>query len=310
MLDDLQRFPVTAILCIGAVASFAAELTGRSVEHMVLSAPLVMEEPWRLITTIFPHGGFIHLAFNLLWIWMLGRAIEARIGTIGMLVLVIVTTLSASGLQLVFVGRPIGLSGVVYGLAAYAWMRGRRDPLFRGVIDDSTRNLLVAWFFVCILLTWVGAMNIANAAHAGGALMGIALGTGRPWIAPLILSVLGTGVLFRASIPIRDPGAYEWFREGAMAFNARNFPRAERFLGEAARRDPDHAEAWYWLGEARRRRGDQEGAIEALDRAARLDLSAFQDETLRAAFAEKLREEARSAEGETAPGAKDDDSRP
>ncbi|MEC8513547.1 MAG: rhomboid family intramembrane serine protease [Planctomycetota bacterium] len=308
MLNDLQRFPITAILCIGAVASFAAELSGRSVEHMVLSAPLVMEEPWRLVTTIFPHGGVIHLLFNLLWIWMLGRMIEARIGTGGMLVLVLVTTLSASGMQLVFVGRPIGLSGVVYGLAGYAWMRGRRDPIFRGVIDDSTRNLLVAWFFVCILLTWIGAMNIANAAHAGGALMGIALGTGRPWIAPLILSVLGTAVLFRASIPIRDPAAYEWFVEGGEAFNARDLPRAERFLDQATRRDPEMAEAWYWLGETRRRRGDDEGAIEALDRAARLDLSVFQDETLREFFAGQLRDEARGSE--PASGAKDDDSRP
>ncbi len=308
MLNDLQRFPITAILCIGAVASFAAELSGRSVEHMVLSAPLVMEEPWRLVTTIFPHGGVIHLLFNLLWIWMLGRMIEARIGTGGMLVLVLVTTLSASGMQLVFVGRPIGLSGVVYGLAGYAWMRGRRDPIFRGVIDDSTRNLLVAWFFVCILLTWIGAMNIANAAHAGGALMGIALGTGRPWIAPLILSVLGTAVLFRASIPIRDPAAYEWFVEGGEAFNARDLPRAERFLDQATRRDPEMAEAWYWLGETRRRRGDEEGAIEALDRAARLDLSVFQDETLREFFAGQLRDEARGSE--SASGTNDDDSRP
>lgn len=310
MLNDLQRFPITAILCIGAVAAFAAELSGRSVEHMVLSAPLLADEPWRLLTTVFPHGGLVHLAFNLLWIWMLGRAIEARIGAVAMLVLVIVTTLSASGLQLVFVGRPIGLSGVVYGLAGYAWMRGRRELLFRDVIDDSTRNLLVAWFFVCILLTKIGAMNIANAAHAGGALMGIALGTGRPWIAPLILSVLGTGVVFRASIPIRDPAAYEWFIEGGKAFNARDLPRAERFLDQATRRDPEMAAAWYWLGETRRRRGDEGGALEALDRAARLDLSVFQDPNLRDAFEAQLRAEAAIDDSEAEPASNDDDSRP
>ena len=73
---------------------------------------------------------------------MLGRSIEARIGTVGMLVLVVVTTLSASGLQLVFVGRPIGLSGVVYGLAGYAWMRGRRELLFR---ESSTTPRGTSW---------------------------------------------------------------------------------------------------------------------------------------------------------------------
>lgn len=305
MLDDLQRFPITAILCIGAVAAFAADLSGRSVEHMILSAPLVMEEPWRLITTIFPHGGIIHIVFNLMWVWMLGRVLEARLGTGAMLVLALVTGLTASGFQLVFVGRPIGLSGVVYGLAAYAWMRGRRDPVYRGIIDDSTRNLLVAWFFVCILLTYVGAVNIANAAHAGGAIMGLALGSGRPWLAPLIVSVLGTAVLFRTSIPIRDPGAYEWFIEGGKAYNDRDYDRAEYFLGQAALRDPGLAEAWYWLGETRLRSGNEEGAIEALATAAQIDINVFNDPQTRreiAAYLRSVREEA--------PKPGDDDSRP
>ena len=70
------------------------------------------------------------------------------------------------------------------------------------------------------------------------------------------------------------------------------------------------AAAWYWLGETRRRRGDEAGAPEALDRAARLDLSVFQDENLRDAFAAQLRAEAAIGESGTEPVSNDDDSRP
>ena len=70
------------------------------------------------------------------------------------------------------------------------------------------------------------------------------------------------------------------------------------------------AAAWYWLGETRRRRGDEGGALEALDRAARLDLRVFQDPNLRDAFEAQLRAEAAIDDSEAEPASNDDDSRP
>lgn len=309
MFDEAQRYPITTILCVGAVAAFAAQLSGRSVDHMVLSSPLLFSEPWRLLTTIFPHGNIVHILFNLLWTWQLGRVLEARLGSPGMVVLALVTALSASALQVVFGGRPVGLSGVVYGLAAYAWMRGRKDPAYAGIIDDSTRNLLVAWFFICIGLTWIGAMNVANAAHAGGALIGLALGTGRPWLTPLVMTLIGTATLFRVLIPFHDPNAGEYFRQGVLSLQDGRDGDAEAFFEEATRRAPTMAEAWFNVGVMKQRRGDLAGSQEAFLEAARLDLTLFEQDGNRQAYAELLRQREAQRARETL-RSDDGDSRP
>ncbi|WP_419191336.1 rhomboid family intramembrane serine protease [Saltatorellus ferox] len=182
---------------MGSIATFIAQETGRSVQHLILTPLDALTEPWRYLTTVFPHGGILHLAFNVFWIWQLGRAIESRIGPAWTAGLTIVSALAASGTEVLMLNNAIGLSGVVYAFAMFAWARGRHDPKFRGVIDRSTLNLLIGWFFLCIIATEAGVMRIANGAHAGGAAMGFLLGLRRAWLAPLLLVGLGTAIFFR-----------------------------------------------------------------------------------------------------------------
>ncbi len=33
-------------------------------------------QAWRLVTSALLHGGWLHILFNAMWIWSLGRAIE------------------------------------------------------------------------------------------------------------------------------------------------------------------------------------------------------------------------------------------
>lgn len=197
LIDDAERAPITTILCVGSIAAFLAQETGRSVDHLVLTPLDALTEPWRYLTTVFPHGGVFHLVFNVFWVWQLGRAIESRLGPGRTAALTIISALAASGTEVLMFNAAIGLSGVVYAFAMFAWARGRHDPRFRDVIDRRTLNLLIGWFFLCIVATETGFMRVANGAHAGGAAMGFLLGLRRLWFAPLFLLGMGAAIFVR-----------------------------------------------------------------------------------------------------------------
>ena len=86
-------------------------------------------ELWRLLTPMFIHFGALHLIFNLLWLRDLGSMIEARQSSWRLALLVIVIG-ACSNLAQFYYSGPVfgGLSGVVYGLLGYIWIRGKFDP--------------------------------------------------------------------------------------------------------------------------------------------------------------------------------------
>ena len=99
IVQDAQRFPVTAVMIIGAVAAVLAEASGRSIDHLMLLPGTALTGPWRLVTCVLPHGGPFHLVFNVYWIWMLGRIIESRLGSPSTAVLSLLCAVAASGLE-------------------------------------------------------------------------------------------------------------------------------------------------------------------------------------------------------------------
>ncbi|HMP74478.1 MAG TPA: rhomboid family intramembrane serine protease [Kiritimatiellia bacterium] len=130
-------------------------------------------EVWRLITPIFIHFGPIHLLFNMLWLKDLGSAIEGRYGWRYLLVFTLVTA-ALSNVGQYMVSNPLfgGMSGVVYGLLGFVWIRGRVDPWAGIALHSSTVVMMMVWFVLCL----TGLMgNIANTAHAVG------LGCGAAW---------------------------------------------------------------------------------------------------------------------------------
>jgi GlpG protein len=133
-------------------------------------------EFWRLLTPVFVHFTPLHLLFNMLWLLDLGSMIEARQGT-GRLGLLVVLFGIASNLAQYWWGGVgpnfNGMSGVVYGLLGYIWMKGKFDPASGLYLHPHTVAMMLIWFFLCLTPLVPG---IANMAHAAGLALGIACG--------------------------------------------------------------------------------------------------------------------------------------
>lgn len=129
---------------------------------------------WRLITPIFVHYGILHILFNMMVLKDLGTMIEIRRGGWKLIALVIAFAIPSNLLQYVYGGPGFaGMSGVLYGLFGYIWMRGRWDPGSGLYLPQQSVASMMIWFALCA----VGVIpNVANAAHAGGLIAGIVWG--------------------------------------------------------------------------------------------------------------------------------------
>jgi len=131
-------------------------------------------EFWRLITPIFIHFGILHLAFNMLWLWDLGGAIERIRSWLLLLRLVLLMGIFSNLAEYIYSGPAFGgMSGVVYGLLGYIWMQGHFNPRFGLYLRIPIVIMMLVWFVLC----WSGLVgNIANMAHTIGLLIGIVWG--------------------------------------------------------------------------------------------------------------------------------------
>ena len=118
-------------------------------------------EVWRLFTPMFVHFGLPHLFFNILWLLDLGTMIERRQSTARLALLVLViAALSNFGQYLI--GGPGfgGMSGVVYGLLGYAWMKGKFDPASGLFVHPQTMLMMLVWLFLCMTPLLAALFNI------------------------------------------------------------------------------------------------------------------------------------------------------
>jgi GlpG protein len=129
---------------------------------------------WRLLTPIFIHFGPLHLLFNMLWLSDLGSMIEKRQGMLKLAVLVVILGI-ASNLGQYWEDGPFfgGMSGVVYGLFGYIWLRGQCDPALGLTLSPTTVWMMLAWYFLC-LFGIIG--HVANTAHSVGLVLGVLWG--------------------------------------------------------------------------------------------------------------------------------------
>ena len=143
-------------------------------------------EWWRLITPMLIHFSFAHLAFNCLWIYILGQKIELYDGHFKFIALVIFSSLLANYTQYIFSESSIfgGLSGVIYGMFGFCMIIELETKNERYGLPPAIYLFMLIWMLLGFLgvLTIFGFGNIANYAHLGGLVGGLIFGMVTKWI--------------------------------------------------------------------------------------------------------------------------------
>ena len=155
-----------------------------------------------LVTSMFLHGGWGHLAGNMLFLWIFGDNLEEEMGHVGFLVFYLAAGFAAGAAQIAAdTGSPvpmIGASGAIAGvMGGYLLLfpRAKVDVLFIFVIFFRIFAIpawivLGVWFAMQVFAgstTPTTGGGVAYWAHAGGFLGGLAL------MLPFWLSLGGRG---------------------------------------------------------------------------------------------------------------------
>jgi membrane associated rhomboid family serine protease len=173
-------------------------------ESLLLASPPVIwdGQVWRLLTTCFLHGNFLHILCNGMALWQLGPVLEAYLGRWLYLGFFALVGMASMGGQLALEPWPVvGLSGILFGMFGFLWALRKRKDFAAAALPPSLIQSLVFFFFLGIVLDSSGAMAIGNWAHAVGGLVGWLLGYAslhvrRKLLVPLTALVgLGIGLL-------------------------------------------------------------------------------------------------------------------
>jgi GlpG protein len=193
----LRRRPLTTALVSICVAVFLlASQNGEHLKrHLWIATPQIVEgqerddglhdilngEVWRLVTPIFMHANMFHIFFNMWWLVDLGTLIEIRRGTLRLALLVLISAIISNVAQYFWMEhtdpgewhRFLGMSGVVYALFGYIWMKGLYQPEQGMMLHPNTISIMLLWLVLCM----TGVMGqIGNAAHFMGLVVGVAFG--------------------------------------------------------------------------------------------------------------------------------------
>jgi GlpG protein len=172
-----RRRPVTLVMIIACVALAVGVLSTVDAQLMFSWPDIQAGQVWRLVTPIFLHAPLntnpLHLLFNMFMLYQLGTLVERNLGSFRFALLVLAVALVSNYAQFAARGPNfLGMSGVVYGLFGYAWVRGRLEPASGLHLRSNVAFIMIGWFVLCA----VGAIgNVANWAHGGGLVMGAVL---------------------------------------------------------------------------------------------------------------------------------------
>jgi membrane associated rhomboid family serine protease len=183
---DPRTWSVTQTLIVINVVVFLWEVldgvtlsgsdTGWVYVHGVLFGPYMSHgyhQYWRLLTSGFMHASLIHIGFNMLSLWFVGRSLEPAIGRAYFAAIYFTALLAGSFGALLFTPQAptLGASGAIFGIFGALIMvaRARRIPLWQS-------GLLPILLFNLIYTLTIADVSI------GGHLFGVISGFATGWL--------------------------------------------------------------------------------------------------------------------------------
>jgi membrane associated rhomboid family serine protease len=174
------------------VAEYFGVNTEANPRDLAVFCPTDGREPLTFLTAMFMHGGWAHIVFNMLFLWIFGDNVEDRLGHVRYLLFYLVCGIAASVVQTAFtldtVVPNVGASGAIAGvLGAYfilhptAMIQVIILPLFFIPFFLPAVVLIGIWFAMQLLagLAEIGqttaGSGVAWWAHVGGFIAGLTL---------------------------------------------------------------------------------------------------------------------------------------
>lgn len=191
-INQLKLTPINALFIL--LSAIGALIVAIDPEHRIvrwlsfqdlsqysfipLSESLSTGQIWRFLTPAFLHFGFLHLLFNSLWMWDLGRRLELLLGKRSFILLFIFTAAVSNFAQYRWAADTLfgGMSGVVYGLIGFIIVSHKLAPNKLTAVPVSILGFMLFWLVLCMtgVIDYFVGGGVANAAHVGGLLAGAA----------------------------------------------------------------------------------------------------------------------------------------
>lgn len=136
-------------------------------------------KPWGILTYLFVHNGIIHLATNMLVLYLFGTAVENRMGSRSFLLYYLYCGVGAAlfSLLLSFAipqASMVGASGAIFGvMVAFAMFWPDVEIfVFPIPVPIKARTLVIVLALFDLVMARLGWDNIAHEAHIGGMIAG------------------------------------------------------------------------------------------------------------------------------------------
>ena len=141
---------------------------------------LIDNQWWRLISPILIHFSFAHLAFNCLWLYILGEKIERVDSKTVFIMIVIISSICSNFLQYYWTNSSLfgGFSGVIYGLLGFCMILEMESKNVRYELPPALYVFMIVWLLLGFfnILDMFGFGKVANFAHLGGLVSGMMFG--------------------------------------------------------------------------------------------------------------------------------------